>query len=94
MLQIELAPNLSSCIETVTKNKYWESVNQYLQADERDEQLEERIELLRTFLESANFKELRKESEKHLVSGRDVKFILYSDEGKPRCEMMVEQNKF
>ena len=91
MLEIELVPDLSNCIETVTKNEYRESVSRYLQAGKRDGQLEERIELLRAFLESANFKELRKESEKHLVAGRDVRFVLRSEGGEPRCEMKVEQ---
>ena len=91
MLEIELVPDLSNWIYSVAKNEYRESVSRYLQVGKRDEQLEEMIELLHVFLEAANFKELRKESEKHLVAGRDVRFVLRSEGGEPRCEMKVEQ---
>jgi len=38
--------------------------------------LEERVELLRAFLEEADFSGLRRESEEHMTEGRKVKFVL------------------
>ena len=89
MLEIELVPNLSCCIECTAKKEYQESIRQYLQVG-GDEELGEKIELLRAFLESADFRELRSESEKHLLVGKSVKFTLYQEQGKPRCRMKVE----
>ena len=55
-----------------------------------DAGLGERIELLRLFLESADFRELRRESEKHPIEGRTVRFVLYLEEGVPRHQMIVD----
>ncbi len=57
----------------------------------KSEELElvEKLELLRLFLESADFNKLRSEFEKHLVAGKKVKFILPLEEGKPKYEMKI-----
>ena len=54
-----------------------------------DKELGKKLETLRLFLESADFNKLRSESEKHLVEGRKVKFILHLEEGKPEYEMKI-----
>jgi len=54
-----------------------------------DEKLAEKLEILRLFLESADFSKLRSESEKHLLEGKRVKFIVYLVEEKPRYEMKI-----
>ncbi len=63
---IELFPSLSHCIETAAKEEFWDSVNQYMEGGQEDKKLEERIELLKTFLESVDFKKLRSQSERQL----------------------------
>ena len=60
-----------------------------MESGEDDKKLEERIELLKTFLESMDFKELRSQSEGYLVEGKQVKFIISWKEGKPSYEMVV-----
>ncbi len=90
MVSVELVPSLSSCVETVAKKEYWEGVKGYLQLGERDDKLEQRLELLKAFLETANFRELRHESEKYLLEGKSVKFILYFEEGKLIYKLQVE----
>jgi len=45
--------------------------------------------MLRLFIESADFNKLRSESEKHLLEGKRVKFILHLEEGKPKYEMKI-----
>ena len=90
MVRIELVPNLSNCVETIAKKEYWKSVSRCLRIEEQDEELQEKTELLKAFLETTNFKELRRESEKHLIEGRNVKFTLYWKEGKPEYELKVE----
>ncbi len=87
---IELVPTLFNCIESTAKKEYWESVEKYLQLIEDDKELEKKIELLKTFLESANFRDLRRQSEKYLVEGKGVKFILFLEEGSLQYKMKVE----
>jgi hypothetical protein len=87
---IKLAPTLKSCIETTAQREYWKRVNEYLKTGYEDKGLEERIELLRDFLETANFSKLRSQSEKHLIDGKRVTFNLSMTKGKPTYEMIVE----
>ncbi|NVL92205.1 MAG: hypothetical protein HWN71_04115 [Desulfobacterales bacterium] len=89
--RIELIPTLSRCIETVAKREYWKNVDESLRNRKANRKLEERIGLLRSFLESADFGTLRRRSEKHLVDGKRVKFTLSIKDGKQRCEMTVEK---
>ena len=88
---VKLAPTLKSCIETTAQREYWKRVNEYLKTGNEDKGVEEKIELLRGFLETANFSELRSQSEKHLVAGKRVTFNLSSIKGKPTYEMTVEE---
>ena len=82
MTQIELVPDLDHCIETVARLEYRRSVEEYLRQGGGNQELEAKIELLRQFLEVANFHRLRRESEKHLVKGKKVKFVIQGHEGK------------
>ena len=51
MVCIELKPNLSSCIETLSKKEYERILNLLLKEVCVDEELGERFEVLRLFLE-------------------------------------------
>ncbi len=86
---IELIPDLSSCIETVAKREY-EKVNKALLTSPTwDEELGQRAETLRLFLENMDFRKLRSESEKHLLNGKNVKFVIFLENGQLRHEMQV-----
>ena len=76
MSRIELTPSLSHCTETVAKEAYQEAVTKYLDEKQGDAVLEEKIELLHAFLESADFRKLRRESERYLMQGSTVKFLI------------------
>jgi hypothetical protein len=89
MDDIELIPSLSHCIETTAREEFWNSVNQYMKGEQKDKKLEERIELLKSFLESVDFKKLRSQSERYIVEGKQVKFVISWKEGKPNYEMVV-----
>ncbi len=86
---IELFPSLSHCIETTAREEFWNSVNQYMEGEQATKELEAKIELLKAFLESMDFKKLRSQSEKHLIQGKTVKFVICWKEGKPSYEMVV-----
>ena len=90
IVKIELTPTLDLCIEGTARREYLKSADQYMQRGQKDRKLEEKIELLRMFLETMDFRKLRAESEKYLVDGKVVKFILTSEKGKPKYEMKVD----
>jgi hypothetical protein len=90
---VELFPSLSRCIETTAREEFWNSVNQYMESGQEDKKLEEKIELLKTFLESMDFKKLRSQSERYLVEGKRVKFVICWKEGKMSYEMVVGQGE-
>ena len=60
-----------------------------LASGEENKPLEERIELLRMFLETMDFKQLRRESERYLAEGRKVKFRVYLEGGTPKYDLRV-----
>ena len=73
-------------METKAKREYNQILSELLKQGEKGE-LAEKLETLRLFLESADFNKLRSESEKHLLEGKRVKFIVYLVEGKLNYEM-------
>ena len=89
MDDIELFPSLSHCIETTAREEFWNSVNQHMKGGQEDKKLEEKIELLKAFLESMDFKKLRSQSERYLTEGKQVKFAIFWKEGKLSYEMVV-----
>lgn len=89
MVQVELVPDLSHCIETVAKNEYRAAMAKLLAAGETDEDLQQRLELLRLFLETADFRTLRRESEKYLIEGCSVRFVVYLQEGSVKWDLHV-----
>jgi hypothetical protein len=54
--------------------------------------LEKRLELLKSFLETADFGRLRRESEEHMTRGKRVKFVLSGSVGGDEwsVQMIVE----
>ena len=86
---IELIPDLSSCIETVTRHEYNDVTRTLLAATSPDETLVEKAEVLRLFLENADFRKLRAVSEKHLLNGKKVKFIVSLEDGQLNYDMQV-----
>ncbi len=77
MLKLELVPDLNHCIETVAKKEYNETVHRLLSSEDTSDELKNKAEILRLFLETADFKKLRAESEPHLLQGEQVRFIVY-----------------
>ena len=75
-------------METQAKRYYNQILSELLKKGEEGE-LAEKLETLRLFLESADFNKLRSESEKHLVEGKGVKFILHLEKGMPKYEMKI-----
>ena len=92
-IRIALTPTISHCIETVAKREYWKTVNNYLKKRKEDKRLEGKIELLRSFLETADFANLRRQSEEYILHGKQVKFIVSIKNKKLLHEMTVKNSK-
>jgi len=86
--EIILEPDLSRCIETVAREEFRRGV-QALAAGKGNEALAERSEVLRLFLEGADFKELRGRSEPHLLAGERVRFSVFFERDAVRWRMDV-----
>jgi hypothetical protein len=87
MIEVELVPDLSNCIETVAKRKYQKTVQSLMSSKEVSDELKEKMEILRLFLEGTDFRKLRAESEAHLVQGKRVTFVIHLKDGKAKYEM-------
>lgn len=88
MLKVKLIPDLSHCIETIAKQEHTAVAKQLLKPGEENNELEEKLEILDTFLETADFRKLRVESEKRLMDGKKVIFVVYRDKDV-KWEMQV-----
>jgi hypothetical protein len=60
-----------------------------IESGQEDKRLGEKIELLKAFWESMDFKKLRSQSERYLVEGKKVKFVICRKADKLDCQMMV-----
>jgi len=89
MIEIELIPNLEHCIETTAKKEYQRLMLEYLGGKGAPD-FEDKIDMLRTFLETADFRKLRKESEAELLKNGKVKFILWMDKADLSYKMVVD----
>ena len=73
----------------MAKREYATVLSQLLTPGKRNKELEEKAEILRLFLKSADFKQLRSESERRLVEGKKVLFTVYSGTGALKYGMRV-----
>ncbi|MBL7166750.1 MAG: hypothetical protein ISS55_09745 [Dehalococcoidales bacterium] len=89
MRQIELVPDLSSCIETVARREHERVAQELLSTEAPSEELMDKAETLRLFLETADLRKLRSESEKHLLEGRKVTFVVSLRDGIVQYDMQV-----
>jgi hypothetical protein len=89
MVPIDLKPSLSSCIETLSKKEYERALNLLLKKRSVDEELGERLEALRQFLEATDFSDLRSQYEDYLTEGKKVTFQIYFEEGKVSHKLIV-----
>lgn len=91
-VKIELEPELSACIETKAKREYQKTLSELLKKGEASN-LQERLETLSLFLKTADFKRLREKYERHLTSGRRVRFILRLEEGEAKYDMKITKGQ-
>jgi len=90
MVPIELNPDFASCIGTLSKKEYERTLNLLLKNGPVNEELGERLEGLRLFLESTDFSHLRSQYEGYLTEGKKVTFLIYPEEGKVSYKLIVQ----
>lgn len=86
-LEVELVPDLAHCIETVARREYQDTTRRLMSADVVSDNLKERAEILRQFLQAADFRRLRAESEAYLQRGQSMRFLLHLEGGTVKYEM-------
>jgi hypothetical protein len=86
---LEIYPDLSECVETKARKEY-NRLSSLLLAGSNKTGLAEQLEVLRLFLDTADFRALRSESEKFLIEGKTVKYLLSKRFGKMCYEIRVE----
>ena len=89
-MKIELVPDSEHCIETVAKRKHAELTRILLKSKIVAPEMEEQLLTLELFLTTADFQDIRSESEKYLIAGKQVRFLIYLEQGAPRWEMHVK----
>ncbi len=90
MLKIEMEPSLSNCIYTITKREYADTLGRLLSDASENKKLKRKLEVLTLLLEKMDFKQLRQESERHLLAGKKVRFLFYLEKGTLRYKMQIE----
>lgn len=90
-MEIKLEPSLFHCIETVAKNEYERVLSMLLRGKQEDPQLAEELELLRLFLESVDFGQLRNRCEEFLLAGRQIIVRLRSNSTLPKYEIEINE---
>ena len=73
-----MIPDLSHCIETVAKREHTIVSKQLLSSGQRNKELDKKLEILRFFLETADFKKLRAKSEKKTYGGNESRIYSLS----------------
>jgi hypothetical protein len=89
MIKVAISPDLEHCVEALAKRRHAELIQILLCNESSSTEEEEELELLRLFLEAADFSKLRAESEKYLIKGEKVRFTIYFNESGLRCELSV-----
>ena len=84
----ELIPTLDACVETQAKRMHNQTTSALLKTPD-DTNLQGQLEILRLFLEQADFKKLRVVSEPLLLGGKKVTFTVWREDGKARWHMKV-----
>jgi len=74
--EVALDPDPDHCIETVARNEYRRCLDEFFRMDRSNPELETRLETLQRFLEQADFRRLRRESEPFIAAGRPVRFLV------------------
>jgi hypothetical protein len=78
---------LNHCIETEARNEYRQLMDKYFSTDDLEGELDEKIELLRDFLEISDFPKLRASDAR--LSGEQESHVVIKRNGNGAIELKV-----
>jgi len=77
------------CIKCLAEQELNSCLRELLRGDENNKELQERFEMLVTFLKSPESQKLRDVSEQYLTEGKNVTLKLSLADGEPKYELEV-----
>jgi len=96
MEPIDLNPRYSTkdipgkCIKCLAEQELNSCLRELLREEKDDKELQQRFEMLLSFLKSPGSKKLRDESERFLADGRQVTLKIHFKDDKPSYELKIE----
>lgn len=96
---IDLEPRYSTkdvpgkCIKCLAEKKLDTCLRELLRSEEENPEQYQNYEALLAFLQSPESEKLREESEQYLAEGKQVTVRIYSEEGKFRYELQIENKE-
>jgi hypothetical protein len=95
MESFDLQPRYSTsdipgkCIKCLAEQELDNCLRKLLTGEGDNKELQQRFEMLVSFLKSPESQELRDESERYLAEGKQVKVIIHFEAGKLRYDLKV-----
>jgi len=99
MQPFDLEPRYSNneipgkCIKCLAEQELYNCLRGLLRGESENKEMQQRYEMLLAFLKSPESQRLRDESEKYLAEGKHVTVRVCFDEGKPRYELKIIDDK-
>ncbi len=96
MEPIDLNPRYSTkdipgrCIKCLAEQELDSCLREFLREEPESNDLQQRFEMLISFLKSPESQKLRDESERLLAEGKQVTLRIHFEDGNPRYELKVE----
>ncbi len=78
------------CIKCLAEQKLDNCLRELLREETDDKELQQRFEILVSFLKSPDLKKLRDESEKYLAEGKKVRVKINFETGKTKYELEID----
>ena len=97
MEPINLDPRYSTreipgkCIKCLTEQELNNCLMELLRGEGENKEMEQRFEMLVSFLKSPESRKLRDESERYLAEGKQVTVRVSFEDGKPKYELKINQ---
>ena len=96
MEPIDLNPRYSTkdipgkCIKCLAEQELNNCLMELLREEADDKGLQQRFEMLVSFLKSSESRKLRDDSERFLAEGRQVTLKIHFEDGKPKYQLKVD----
>jgi hypothetical protein len=98
MESIDLTPRYSTsdmpgrCIKCLAEEKLFSCMRELFKDEKDTSKLQQRYEILYSFLESSELQKLCDETEQYLSEGKEVNVRIYLESGKPKYELKIKEN--